>query len=129
VADSPKSNPKSIRFTEEELQRIQKAIVKKIGLEGKTCIFSEFVVDAVLKEVKKIEEVRVKNMMSLALNVYYGRDISSYKDAVVTRLKESYPLATIEVGGDLLSFKIETDKNREALANEVQEELKKIIKR
>lgn len=127
MTSSTKSVPKSIRFTKEELQRIQEAMVKKIGLQGKTCTFSEFVVYAVLREVKKIEKVRIKNMTHLAFNVYYRRDISSYKDAVVTRLEELYPQATIEVGGDLVSFRIETDKNREALANEVQEELKKII--
>lgn len=128
MSTTTKSIPKSIRFSEEELRRIQNALVKKISIEGRTCTFSEFVVEAVIEEVAKIEKVRVKNMKDLTVNAYYQRDISSYKDIVVTRLKKLYPQASVEVGGDLVSFKIKTDQGLEGLANEVQGELNKIIK-
>jgi hypothetical protein len=122
-----KTIPKSIRFTEEELQRIEKAMVEKIQLEGKTYTFSQFVVSAVFKEVKKLEKAEVKNMrhMKQVMN-YFGRDISSHKKDIEVRLEELYPDAIINVDSDKVTFELLTDKNRNTISLNVGSEVQKI---
>jgi len=46
----------------------------------------------------------------------------------MTRLGEKYHEGKVEVGGDIVTFKVETDKNREAIADDVTDEIKRIIK-
>ncbi len=128
MSEDNKIFPKSIRFSEDDIKRIEKAIVKKIHIEEKITTFSQFVIDAVMKEVKKIEKVRLEDMRDMILNAHYRKDITSFEKEIKNCLVELYPEASVEVGKDMVTFKIKTERNREAVSDEVMGALKKIIK-